>query len=381
MAERHQPSDEELLLRLEAAALLLAAARTRYRALVPALQAWGWKERLRAVADIAREVARTDSAVLHALERATRRAEAEAWPKGEARTLLHEVSTLRAKLCDAVERRLERAETPHDGLPELLSLVVGVPRKVPMNERDAAAQEALQADDELIPALERFGKSLQELFGRPLARGMRLPFTLAEYDALLAVTPEGTQALSSAWARVSRIDLTGGVERDLHRRAKRASKKGTRGLPGPRALVHATFWNTTAAAHQQALLAERFAPLQLLETERTNALRFLLAREGDGAARLEGGGPRAALLMLAHELTASPHGRAPLQGGRTQVGAWAAEADALGGNDDWRRLRDGLRALAGRSVGLSLPPLYRVGKRSAPAALPERLTDFFSPGG
>jgi hypothetical protein len=60
------------------------------------------------------------------------------------------------------------------------------------------------------------------------------------------------------------------------------------------------------------------------------------------------------------------------------VRAWAAEADGLEGDEDWRRLRDGLRALAVRSFRSALPPLYRVGKPSEKAALPERLTDFFS---
>jgi hypothetical protein len=375
------PSDEELLRRLEDAAPLLEATLTRYRALVPALKAWGWKQRLRAVADVAREVARTDQQVEQALQRAHRRAEAESWPDGEARELLENVSALRAQLENAISHRLESEATPATGLPALLELVINVPRKVALGERDAAAHEALSTDLELIPTLERFGTAVEHLFSRPLARARRLPFTLAEYDSLLALWPEGSNALAKAWVLVERIDTTGGVERELSKRARRAPR-GARGLAGPRALVHATFWSNTAAIHQKTVIDERFAPLQLSDAEHRAALRFLLAREVDGGAKLESDGPRAALLMLAHELTASPEGRAPLVGGRARVGAWAQAADALHGDEDWRRLRDGLRQLAGRSVGLSLPPLYRVGKRPERPARPslERLTDFFSPG-
>ena len=127
------------------------------------------------------------------------------------------------------------------------------------------------------------------------------------------------------------------------------------------------------------MIDERFAPIKVLEAERTGTLRFLLAREIDGAARLAQTGPREALLMLAHELTASPEGRAPLKGGHAQVRAWATLADGLEGDDDWRRLRDGLRALAARSFRSALPVLYRVGKPARRVTLPERLTDFFSP--
>ncbi|MDP3153464.1 MAG: hypothetical protein Q8N23_12370 [Archangium sp.] len=369
-------SDEELLRRLEDAAPLLEATRVRYRALIPAVQAWGWRQRLREVCDIAREVARTDAQVEQALRRATRRAQAEAWPQGAARALLDDVNALRDRLNDVVDRRLEDTG---GGLLALLRLVLGVPRKVPMGERDAAAHEALQLEDELIPALDRFGTALESLFGRPLVRGHRLPFTLTEYDALLAQFDDGTRALARGWAAIARIDTTGGVERELLRRSKRAPRT-TRALPGPRALVHATFWDTAADAHLRLLLEERFAPVQLKEAERVPALRFLLAREVDGAARIPEDTPRAALLMLAHELTASPEGRASLKGGRAQVSAWAAQADALLGDEDWRRVRDGLRALASRSTRLALPPLYRVGKHTERAPLPERLTDFFSTG-
>lgn len=372
-------SDEELLRRLEDAGPLLQATLTRYKALLPALKSWSWKKRLRDLADVAREVALADAQVAQALHRAQRRADAEHWPDGKARSLLEDVSELRVHLELSITKHLEREEPPGTGLLALLDQLLNVPRQVPLGERDAAAHEALSFELDLIPSLESFGAAVERLFSRPLARGKRLPFSLAEYDALLARWAEGAQALGKAWSLVERIDTTGGVERELARRAKRAPKS-SRGLRGPRALVHATFWNTTAIAHQKTVIDERFAPAQLDEAEHRAAFRFLLAREVDGAAKLELEAPRAELLMLAHELTASPEGRAPLVGGRARVGAWARAADALHEEEDWRRLRDGLRALTARSVGLSLPPLYRVGRKSERAPLPERLTDFFSPG-
>ena len=393
MAQRRTAADEALRTKLEAAAPFLEATRLRYRALIPSLQAWGWRDRLRAVADIAREVARADEEVVQALQRARRRAEVEAWPVGEVLTLLDETASLRAQLHEALERRLGRAAGAGEGLFALLALVVGIPRKVSLGEREAAAHEALTTDEALVPALQRFGGALQVVFGRPIVRAQRLPFTLAEYDALLAGWSDGVRALARGWAQVERIDTTGGVARELRRRAKR-SPKGSRGVPGPRALVHATFWCVAAELRVQALLAERFVPVQVRPNEYPAALRWLLAREVDGAARLhETPGSsvhplspaaeretraRAALLMLAHELTASPEGRAPLTDGRMQVHSWAAQADRLEGDDDWRRLRDGLRALSGRSFRSALPPLYRVGKRTERTAAPERLTDFFS---
>jgi hypothetical protein len=370
------PSDEELRRRLEDAAPLLEATRSQYRALVPALHSWSWRQRLRSLAPAAREALRADEQVVRALLRAQRRAASEEWPEGEVRQLLEEVAALRSRLDQVVTRRLERVEPLAVGLQCLLRQVVGVPRRVALGERDPAAQEALEIEPELIASLQRFGAAVENLFGRPLTRGQRLPFTLGEFDALQAEWAAGKTALVSGWTQVARIDTSGGVERELTRRSKRAPK-GTAGLPGPRALVHASFWYAAAAAHQQTILDERFAPVRLTPSEQTAAMRFLLARERDGAARFEVEGPRAALLMLAHELTASPEGRAPLTGGRAQVSQWAEKADALAGEDDWRRLRDGLRALAGRSVGLALPPLYRVGRRAERTPLPERLTDFF----
>ena len=165
--------------------------------------------------------------------------------------------------------------------------------------------------------------------------------------------------------------------RALRRRAK-LPPKGARGHAGPRTLVHATFWSDAAEARLQQLVEERFAPVKPTAGERAACVRFLLQRETDGAARLPGEGARVDLLMLAHELTAGPEGRAPLTGGKRLVQRWAGSADALEGDDDWRRLRDALRALTVRSFGRVLPPLYRVGQAKAAVTTPTRLADFFT---
>lgn len=376
-----EPSDEAQRRTLEDASALLEATRVQLRALVPALKAWGWEGRLRAVADIARAVARSDAAVARVLERAQRRATVEAWRQGKTLSLLDEVAALRAQLLATLEQRLGEPSSATAGLRVLLRGVVGVPRRVSHGEREAAATEALTLDDELVPTLERLGAALEGVFGRPVQRGQFLPFSLEEYDAARALLAAGAPVLDAAWTAVRRIDTSGGLAPELERRARRAPRSKQRSPT--RALVHATFWREFADAQLTTVLAERFAPVGVKPREAVAAMRFLLRRERDGAAVLELPGPRGALLMLAHELTASPAGRARLDGGAGHVARLAAAADALEGrDDDWRRLRDGLRALAVRSSGTALPPLYRVGQ-SVPARprLPERLSDFFPLGG
>lgn len=364
-------AEAELRKTLEGAAEQLEAARLRLRALVPALKAWRWESRTRALADVLRSVARDDTVVRHASARALRRAAAERWPKGPTRALVEETATWLTAFDAALEGR---------GFPDaatLLRAVVGVPRAVPLTERDDAAAEVLHPDDAELRTLAAFGSALEAVFSRPVERSKRLPFTEAELDALLTQWNAGRQALAIAWARVAAVDTSGGVERALRRRAKLVPK-GSRGHAGPRVLVHATFWSDAAEARLQQVVEERFAPVKPKEHERVHCIRFLLQREGDGSARLPGEGARVALLMLAHELTAGPEGRAPLEGGKRLVQRWAESADALEGDDDWRRLRDALRALTVRSFGRVLPPLYRVGQTPAAVSAPTRLADFFT---
>ncbi len=363
-------ADDELRLKLEDAAPLLEATAAALRVLVPALEAWRWQARVRALHEIARQVVRHEAASRAALARARRRALAEGWPAGATRAWLDEVSALCARLDAAVTDR---------GFPDLQTLVrslVGVRRAVPLADRDDAAAAVLHPDEPEVQVLSRFGAALEALGARKVVRGQRLPFTLEAFDAVQAQWAPGVRALPLAWARLAGLDTSGGVEHALRRRA-RLAPKGLRGHPGPRALVHADYWLTTTTAQWAQVVDERFAPVRVREGERVEALRYLLRREVDGAALL-GPAPRDALLMLAHELTCGPEGRAALGGGAAQVLRWATAADALEGDDDWRRLREGLRALRGRSVGPAVPPLYRVGVTPVAAAQPVRLADFFT---
>ncbi|MFZ5442522.1 MAG: hypothetical protein ACOZQL_21105 [Myxococcota bacterium] len=360
--------------RLEEAAEALEATRLRLRALVPALEGWRWRQRLRALSDVARSVVRDDAQSRGLLERALRRAEAERWPAGPTRALLDETRAL----LDRLEVALHALGV--DTLAAALAQVVGVPRAVPAAERDAAAAEVLEAGDEVVLTLTRFGALLERVFSRPLARELPLPFTLAELDEVLAAQPDGTRALDEAWARVAAVDTTGGVERELRRRALQLPKRG-RGPAGPRALVHAQFWWSRADAVREQLVEERFAPVRVAAGERAPCVRFLLQREREGGARLElADVARAALLSLAHELGGVPAARPPLAGGAARLRRWAREADALEGDDDWRRLREALRHRARAPAGPVVPPLYRVASPRPPARLPERLADFFADG-
>jgi hypothetical protein len=356
---------------LEGAAERLETALPRVRALVAALEAWRWEVRTRAVATQLRQLAREDAVLRETVARAARRLRAEAWPPGEVRALIEEVQTQLAQLDVALVNR---------GFPDLATLRGALtvrPRAVPLEERDEAAAEVLDPEEPEVVLLARFGAALEAVVGRPVERSKPLPFTLAQLEALLGVWKEGRAALLGAWARVAAVDTTGGVERALRRRAQLAPK-GARGHAGPRVLVHAEHWSAAATARLEQLLAERFSPVRLTPDERDDGLRYLLSRERDGAARLRRESPRSELLMLAHELTAIPEGRAPLTGGSAQVLRWAQQADALESDEDWRRLRDALKALTARSFGRPVAPLYRVGQPPHVVNSPTRLADFFT---
>lgn len=383
MAARRPPTDEEYWRRLEAAGPLLTAARLRYRALLPAVRAWGWRARLRDLADVARAAAAQEAEVEAALSRAERRAVQEGWARGEVRALLEETRALREALEDHLRAlapgpvEAGPASSLARALTSLLSTVIGAPRAVARGERDAAAAEALSLEPPLAPALAQLADALERVFNRPVQRGRLLPFTREEFDDAWAAREAGAAALSRGWAAVHRIDTTGGVERELQRRARLGGRSPRHAPDSARALARAAFWSEATDAALDAALAERFAPVQVRAEERAATLRFLLARERDGAARLPEETPRAALLMLAHELTATPEGRAPLTGGRAQVRAWAVAADQLVPDDDHRRLLDGLRTLSARTLRGALPPLSRVGRTSGRSPPPATLAELF----
>lgn len=399
--------------RLEGDVGLFLEARARYVCLSRALRAWRWRRRARALGAVAHEAACTDDAVAAALARAHRRAAREGCPAAALLDLLAEVHARRAELERLVNRRmgtrgaplraglpalLEHLEvarraspragrpsllahfewprrevaSPRAGLPSLLAHLGRPRRALSAAARDAAAQDVLSRAPGLIPRLARFGAALEAVACRPPRRAHRLPFTREQLEALLAAWGDGEAALRSAWSAVEHADATGGLSRALAHRARRSLHHGL--SPGPLALVHATFWRGAAVAQLDAVLGERFAPVLISGAERAAALRYLLARQADGAARFPAGGAsaRAALLMLAHELSPAQIDRPPLDGGRAQLRAWAAAADQLEGDDDWRRLRDATRVLPARALieAVPLPPTR--------ARWPARLLELFA---
>jgi hypothetical protein len=346
-------TDDALVQRLEGAWPLLDAARLQYRAVVLALRAWGWRGRLRRVVDVAREVARRDDEVARQLERALRRAAVEGWPAGRVTGTLEELASHRATLIGLLEG------DPGTALRELLREVLLAPRAVTRVERDVVASLALRLEPELLQTLETFGRALERVFSRPV---QRLPFSRAEYEALLSSWPRGERALRQAWHELERVDTTGALAHALRLRAAHAP---SRACAGPvETLLRAEFWKATAEARLSALLEERFAPARVGPSEEAAAIRYLLARQEGAGARLEGA--RGALLMLAHELGSSDG--PPLEGGRATLRAWATAADQLREDPDWQRLR--------ASLGAASVQRLRAGPLSPPRA-PERLAELF----
>lgn len=345
--------DDALALRLEGAWPLLEAARLQYRAVVVVLQAWGWRARLRRMADVAREVARRDDEVARHLERALRRAEVEAWPRGRVTRTLNELAAHRATLVELL------AGEPGTALRELLRDVLLAPRRVPAAEVAPVATLALRLEPGLLPALEALGRTLEPIFSRP---AQPLPFTRAEYETLRAQWPRGEQALRQAWHELERVDTSGALAAELRLRATYAPRGAPRGPV--EVLLHAAFWKATAEARLEVVLETRFAPARVQPSEAASAIDYLLARRDGGAARLEG--PRGALLMLAHEF-AGGH-RSALPGGRATLRAWASAADERRDDPDWQRVS--------ASLGASSVQRLLEGPRTLPRA-PERLGELF----
>lgn len=332
---------------------MLEGARLQYRAVVLALRAWGWRGRLRRVVDVAGEVARRDAEVARHLRRALRRAAVEQWPPGRVTRSLQELASHRATLVGLL------ADEPGTALQALLREVSLAPRIVPAAEWGAVASLALRLEPELLQTLETFGRHLEQVFSRPV---QRLPFSRAEYDALLASWPRGEGALRQAWHELERVDTSGALAHALRSRAAHAPRR--QGSGPVDVLLRAAFWQATAEARLDAWLDARFAPARVQPSEATAAIRYLLAREEGGAARLEG--PRGALLMLAHELVRGA--RPLLPGGRATLRAWAGEADELRDDPDWHRLR--------ASLGASSVQRLLDGPLALPRA-PERLAELF----
>lgn len=296
----------ELRERLEGRSDVLEVTRIRYRALVGMVRGFFWKERLRRNAPLLHQVALAQPVVDAVLDRALRRAEAEAWPAGDPVTvLLREVERLRGELREGVTRRLGRSEgaSLSELLLELEAAVASKVKVVP-GHRWAAAEELLPWSlPELIRASER-GDLLERLLKRPIDHRGPIPFSAEEAALIARVVPEAEAALEAVWKRVDQVDPTGALHRLLAKRGRRAPLRPPR--TGPEALMRALFWLDYARSVARQLVEPKVSPVPVAEAELFSLLCWQVALQQDARVRLEAGAElsdaRAGLFELAHEL-------------------------------------------------------------------------------
>jgi hypothetical protein len=293
--------------RLEDRADLLEAARLRYRALRGMLNAFFWRDRVRANLELLREVALAQSEVDATLAAIRRRAAAEGWPRDSVPLkLATEVHHLREAVAHAVERRLAVEEPPPGSLGEaLLRLEEQVLATGPLLGRRAWARavEVLPRNLPELRAACTAAEVFERLFKRPTPEGV-LPFNPAEADALGRALPLAEAALRALWERLERFDPSGGVRTFLQRRVRRAPLRTPRS--GPELLLHAAFWHDVARARLAELLEARLSPVIPREAEVPGLLVWLALSESSPEARLAAGEAfsegRAGLFELAAEL-------------------------------------------------------------------------------
>jgi hypothetical protein len=349
-----RPVADEYRLRLEGRAELLESARLRYRALLEALGAKGWEERLRKSGALLKEALGAQAKVDEALTSALRRAQAEAWPSPSPTVqLLHDVQALREKLGQTVAQRLARR--PQESLLELLRGLeeqsLTAPREIPPNQRWATALELLPEELPLLRELSSFGRLLATLFARPFDPEERLPFLVDEVAALRRQWPSGEVALGQAWSRLSGVDRTGGLVAELRKRAERAPLHPPRN--GPEHLLHAEHWRSVARKRLELLVRVRLSPVEPTPSECVKVAWWLCAREVTPEARLPAlevaSEARAGLIELAHELRLLMRPESSEDPQRLEDGDWerlrerARRADLTNLGADAERVRDVLR--------------------------------------
>jgi hypothetical protein len=314
---------DTLRARLEDRADLLEAARLRYRALRGMLNAFFWRDRVRANLELLREVALAQPEVDATLAAVNRRAAAEGWPRDSAPLkLATEVHHLREAVSHAVERRLAVEDTPPGSLGEaLLRLEEQVLATGPLLGRRAWARavEVLPRNLPELRAACAAAEVFERLFKRPTSEG-GLPFDAAEADALCRALPLGEAALRALWERLERFDPSGRVSTFLQRRVRRAPLRVPRS--GPELLLHAAFWHDVARARLAELLEARLAPVTPREAEVPGLLVWLALRESSPEARLAASEAfsdgRAGLFELAADLAQLSRVR--------PIGVWNEEA-------------------------------------------------------
>lgn len=302
-----RPVADEYRLRLEGRAELLESARLCYRALLEALKAKLWEERLRDGLTLLREAKEAQPRVEETLASALRRAQAEAWPSSSPTVqLLRDVQALREKLAQAVAQRLVRS--PKEPLPELLQeleqWVLTVPREVLPEQRWATALLLLPQELPCVRELTSFGRILATVFAHPFDPEERLPFRVDQVDTLRRQWSGGEVALAQAWSRLSGVDRTGGLVADLRKRAERPLLLPPRN--GPEHLLCAEFWRTLARKQLEVLVRVRIRPVEPTPPECLKLAWWLWAYELSPEARLSASEvaseARAGLIELAHEL-------------------------------------------------------------------------------
>jgi hypothetical protein len=343
---------DNLRARLEDRADLLEATRLRYRALRGMLEAFFWKDRVRAHSELLREVAQAQPEVDAALAALKRRAAAEGWPHHAAPVkLMAEVERLREAVQHAALKRLPGGERPGTLGEALLKLEEVVLEAGPLLGRRtwARAVELLPRNLPELRAACAAAEVFERVFKRPAPEGA-LPFSVAEADELRRALPLAESALAALWRRLEHFDTSGRVKVFLERRAPRAPLRVPRS--GPELLLHAAFWHGVARARLRALLEARLAPVVPREPEVPELLAWLAAREGPAPeeVRLEAcaafGEGRAGLFELAAELAALSRERP--SGAWNEEAAWVrlwSAAQRARGEEgpDVERLRDALR--------------------------------------
>ncbi|QSQ21159.1 hypothetical protein JY651_39140 [Pyxidicoccus parkwayensis] len=359
---------DNLRARLEDRADLLEATRLRYRALRSMLDAFFWKDRVRAQFELLREVAQSQPEVDAALAALKRRAAAEGWPSHAAPVkLMAEVERLREAVQHSALKRLPEAERQGTLGEALLKLEEVVLEAGPLLGRRtwARAVELLPRNLPELRAVCTAAEVFERVFKRPAPEGP-LPFTVAEADELRRALPLAETALAALWQRLEHFDTSGRVKEFLEKRASRAPLQVPRS--GPELLLHAAFWLGVGKARLRALLEARLAPVVPRDAEVPELLVWLAAREGASGpggeheprehaalgvhrdAKLEACAAfdegRAALFELAAELAALSRERP--SGAWDEEAAWvrlwnAAQRARGESGPDVERLRDALR--------------------------------------
>jgi len=349
-----RPVADEYRLRLEGRAELLESARHRYQAVLEALGAKFWEERLRKDVALLREVMDAQARVDETLAAALRRAQAEAWPSPSPTVqLLRDVQALREKLVQTVAQRLARS--PKEPLSELLKeleeRVLTAPREIPPDQRWATALALLPEELPLLRELSSFGRLLATLFSRPFDPEERLPFRVDEVDTLRRQWSTGEVALAQAWSRLSGVDRTGGLVTELRKRAERAPLHPPSN--GPERLLHAEHWRSVARKQLELLVRVRIRPVEPTLSECVKVAWWLFACEVSPEARLPASEvaseARAGLIELAHELRVLLRTESPGDPPHLSDEAWelvrerARRADLQNLGTDAERVRDVLR--------------------------------------